>query len=255
MKAGDVAGLALLNFPYAWIGVRREADGAMVEQFDQTTGKTARVPLKGSRVWLRAHCDFLTEKARFSYSTDGKKFGPLGDEFTMIFQLKTFQGVRYSLFAYNGAGRTGGTADFDSIEVHEPYPRGLMRPIPYGRQVRLTSFRATSGLAARQNTLVSGVPTAFTVVDMKLGRVALKSGRAYVSVDRDGRTNLKTVSPGLEQSFQWIETPTGELVLMSLASNRYLRIGPRTQGTTADSPGPEPDGNDGTRFVWSLAPR
>ncbi len=70
MKAGDVAGLALFNYPYTWIGIRRQGDGQtnemLVEQFDQTTGKTARVPLKGTRVWLRAHCDFLAEKARFS---------------------------------------------------------------------------------------------------------------------------------------------------------------------------------------------
>jgi len=66
MKAGDVAGLALFNFPYAWIGVSRHPDGAMIEQFDQTTGKTSRTPLKRMRVWLRAHFDFLAEKARFS---------------------------------------------------------------------------------------------------------------------------------------------------------------------------------------------
>ena len=41
MKPGDVAGLALLNLPYAWIGVRREDDGLVLEQFDQLTGETA----------------------------------------------------------------------------------------------------------------------------------------------------------------------------------------------------------------------
>ncbi len=87
---------------------------------------------------------------------------------------------------------------------------------------------------------------------MKLGRVALKSGRAYITVNRKGRTSLEATRPGPKQSFQWIETPTGELVLMSLASNRYLTIDPRTQVITADSPGPESDGSDGTRFVWSL---
>ena len=43
---------------------------------------TARQPLPVTRVWLRADCDFLTEKARFSYSTDGKRFEPLGGELT-----------------------------------------------------------------------------------------------------------------------------------------------------------------------------
>ncbi|MEN9938294.1 MAG: hypothetical protein RLZZ387_4873, partial [Chloroflexota bacterium] len=114
MVPGDVAGLALLNAPYAWIGVRRTAAGLTIEQFDQSTGATASVPLAARRVWLRAHCDFLTEQASFSYSTDGEAFHALGDPFVMIFQLKTFQGVRYALFHYNTGGAPGGFADFDS---------------------------------------------------------------------------------------------------------------------------------------------
>ena len=39
--------------------------------------------------------------ARFSYSVDGKRFVPVGDEFTMTFQLVPFQGVRYTLFNYS----------------------------------------------------------------------------------------------------------------------------------------------------------
>jgi streptogramin lyase len=57
--------------------------------------------------------------------------------------------------------------------------------------------------------------------------------------------------PDKAQNFQWIETPTGELVLMSLATNRFLRIDPQTGNIRADSPGPMPDDSDGTRFVWS----
>ena len=40
MKPGDVAGLALLNLPYSWIGIKREADGLTLEQYDQATGKS-----------------------------------------------------------------------------------------------------------------------------------------------------------------------------------------------------------------------
>ena len=88
---------------------------------------------------------------------------------------------------------------------------------------------------------------------MKLGRVALKAGLAYISVDRDGRTKLEVTKPDVAQSFQWIETPTGELVLMSLTTNRFLRVDPKTQAIICDSPGPLPDGSDGVRFVWALA--
>src|SRR5690606_19967997 len=114
LQAGDIAGLALLNYPYAWIGVLKTEAGAVLAQFDQVSGETATalLPAGMTRVWLRAACDFITEKATFSYSTDGETFAPLGREFTMVFQLKTFQGVRYSLFAYNTAGNAGGHADF-----------------------------------------------------------------------------------------------------------------------------------------------
>ena len=169
----------------------------------------------------------------------------------LVYQTFTFQGVRYGLFNYNTTGVEGGAADFDRIDVHEPRTRGLMRLIPYGRSIRLASFRATTGLAASGGRLASGVPTQFEIVDRRLGRVALRSGGRYVTVGKDGGVTLVAGQPRTAQTFQWIETPTGELVLMSLATNRFLRIDPQTAEIRADSPGPMPDGSDGARFVWS----
>jgi beta-xylosidase len=262
MKAGDLAGLALFNFPYAWIGVRREADGATVEQFDQTTGKTARVPLKAAHVWLRAHCDFLTEKARFGYSTDGKKFEPLGDEFTMVFQLKTFQGIRYSLFHYHAGAGEGGYADFDRLTVDEPHPRGLMKPIPFGNKIKLSVFGDGSALVA-QDGLLSAVPAGdpqaggaraqFKVVDRGLGRVALQWGEMFISVAApggEGQVTLRAGRPTDAETFQWSETPYGDLILLSLATHRHLRAEPGSGVVTADHPGPRPDRKDGSCFTW-----
>ncbi|MDC7683543.1 glycoside hydrolase 43 family protein [Asticcacaulis sp. BYS171W] len=246
MKTGDVAGLALFSQPYAWIGVEKTATGLDIVQFDQQTGDSARVKTGATKLWLRADADFMTEKARFSYSTDGKAFTALGRDFTMVFQLRTFQGVRYTLFNYNTLGVEGGVADFDSVEIFEPHPRGLRRPIPYGKTVALTAFGKTTDLA----TVLKTKP--FTVVDTKLGRVALKSGDRYLSVDGTGKVGLAAGTPGPAQSFQWIETPTGELVLMSLTTNRFLRLDPQTGAVTADSPGPQSDGKDGVRFVWKV---
>jgi streptogramin lyase len=95
------------------------------------------------------------------------------------------------------------------------------------------------------------VPTRFEIVDRELGRVALRSGTRYVAVDKDGAVTLTAGQSGTAQTFQWIETPTGELVLMSLATNRFLRIDPQTGEVQADSPGPMPDDSDGARFIWS----
>ena len=200
LKPGDIAGLALLDYPYAWIGVSCETNGLVLKQFTQLTGETESVPLAGSRVWLRAHCDFLAEKATFSYSTDGKNFLPLGKELTTFFQLRTFQGVRYCLFNFNTAGTNGGGADFDSFTVAEPHPHGLMRPIPFGKTIVLTNNADGALLAVAHETR-------FKVVDLKLGRVALKTPHGYVSVNpADGQISLKQGKPGATETFQWMET-------------------------------------------------
>ncbi|MEJ7807614.1 MAG: hypothetical protein WKG03_17025, partial [Telluria sp.] len=178
-------------------------------------------------------------------------FLPIGAEFTMVFQLTTFQGVRYALYNYNTAGSAGGYADFDSVDIDQPLPRGLMRPIPVGQSIHLAAFKTAGAVGNVDGKLALGAPSAFTVKDMGLGRVALQSGKRHVHVAPDGAVSFAGATPGKAHSFQWIETPTGELVLMSLATNRYLRVDGATKTITADSAGPVPDGSDGSRFVWS----
>jgi hypothetical protein len=250
MRDGDVAGLALFNAPYAWLGVGKSGGKLSIVQFDEQSGRRVNRDLAATRVWLRADCDFLTERATFSYSTDGRDFVTFGEPFTMVFQLATFQGVRYALFSFNAGGARGGSADFESFAVEEPHPRGLMRPIPLGQRIELKSAGRDYGLALGGAALSAGTPEGFVVVDRKLGRVALRAGRHHVSVADDGNVRLKLGKPGVAETFQWIETPTGELVLMSLATNRFLRLDPATRAITADSAGPLPDGSDGVRFEW-----
>lgn len=50
---------------------------------------------------------------------------------------------------------------------------------------------------------------------------------------------------GMAQTFQWMETATGEMALMSLATNCFLCIDPQTGDIRADSPCPMPDYSDG----------
>jgi hypothetical protein len=220
----------------------------VLEQFNQLTGETSRVPLETNRVSLRAHCDFLKEKATFSYSTNGQTFEPLGGEFTMIFQLKTFQGVRYSLFHYTQEDAPGGHADFDAFTVDEPHPRGLMRPIPYGQTIALKGFG--EGLP-----LTVGGESRFKVVDRGSGRVALQTERGLVSVtssDSRNRVALTTGNPTDAETFQWTENVFGDLILLSLATHRHLRVDPDSRAVTADHPGPKPDRKDGSCFVWEV---
>ena len=253
LKPGDTAGFALFNRPYAWLGIVVDSGGPTLTYVTEDTGPVARVPLKSRTVWLRAACDFLTEYAAFSYSTDGKTFQRIGEPFRMVFQLLTFQGVRYALFSFSQT-ETGGFADFDAIDIDEPNPHGLMRPIPYGKEVQLsadgapgTSWNADTGDSLRAS---EGRGTGFTVVDRGLGRVSFRSGRRLVSVGPDGRLALRTIDPGPDQTFQWIETFTGELILMSLSTNRYVRLEGDTGVLRADAAGPVPNRRDGVRWRW-----
>jgi beta-xylosidase len=245
MRENDVAGLALLNRPYAWIGVRRSANGLAVQQYDQLTDSTVEEQLHEARVWLRVESDFLSEQSRFFYSTDGTDWMSLGKPFTTAFQLKTFQGVRFALFHFNTGGSEGGVADFDRMDIYEPH-RGMMQPIPTGRTITLSA-------AGRMTPLTIDGADRFTVVGRKLGRVALRSGMSYVSVlrtsDSTSTVRLRVGAPGDAETFQWMETMYSDIVLMSLATNRYLFLSADGR-VTASSRGPEPDPTDGTALRW-----
>ena len=244
LKPGDVAGFALLTRPYGWIGVERKGEALYVTRFDEQLGtklnEMQSVLVHAKRIWLRAECDFFSEKQRLSYSTDGVEFKPMGEEFITSYQLITFQGVRYSLFAFNAAGREGGYADFDFMNVHEPHPRGR-QPIPFGREA---TFRPLA-----PGTVPAMIDAPFTIVDRGLGRVSLQRGDRVLTVREQGEVELAPASDTAGQVFQWIDTLTNEITLLSLQTHRYLRVDASKSTLMADSPGPVPDGKDGTRFT------
>jgi beta-xylosidase len=237
MKPGDVAGLGLLNRPYSWLGVERGADGLTLLQTDELGGVKARVPLHATHLWLRAAGDYTTNTARYSYSLDGRRFTPIGTPVALAYQLLTFQGVRYSLFAYNQNGQSGGQADFLSFALSEGRPES--RPaIPYGRTIHLVPMGKGSTPAPA---------TAFTVLDRGLGRAALVDHGKALTVAADGTVSMQAIEPGPAQSFQWMESLSGGAVLMSLTTNRYLHV-TATGDLRADSPGPSADNSDLSRF-------
>jgi len=263
LKSGDVAGLALLNSPYTWIGLVRDESGLAIAEYDHITGKTVREPATSSHLWLRVQCNFDTEIAQFSYSFDGRSFKRLGPDFITVFQLRTFQGVRYALFAYNDGGAPCGQADFNFFAVDEPRPRGLTRPIPVTQSIRLTDLAHGDALAVVDGKLqsVSGADraTAFLVVDRGNGRVALqtKDGR-YVSVGGEGKSGevtIKSGKPGDAETFQWVDLQRGDTLFLSLVTHRYI-VAPHDPGAVAaDHPGPAPDRKDGSCFAWKTVAR
>jgi beta-xylosidase len=237
LKPGDTAGFALFNRPYAWLGAERSGSGLTLVHFDEASGETNRVPLESPRLWLRASCDFIRDTARFFYSVDGRNFKPVGGPHTMAYGLITFQGVRYALFAYHAGAGEGGHADFDSLTVEET-PR---RQPPARGRIELAVHGGGGVLRV-------GGRGEFTIEARGLGRVALKTPDGYLSAAAGREAVLRPGPPGAAETFQWMETFSGETILMSLATHRYLRVDPVTGKAFADSPGPRPDGRDGVRF-------
>ena len=81
--------------------------------------------------------------------------------------------------------------------------------------------------------------------------MALRSERGLVSVGADGTLSLRAGTPGEAETFQWIETFTGELTLLSLATQRYVRLDADAGVLRADARGPHPNRRDGVRWTWS----
>ncbi|HKI68700.1 MAG TPA: glycoside hydrolase, partial [Verrucomicrobiae bacterium] len=284
LSAGDHAGLALLSSPYAWIGVVKTGKGTTLQMYEsprmgrrfgrrfgaapsQTNAPTISPVTPPTHLWLRVRCNFDNDKANFSWSADGKEFTPLGKPFTMTFQLTTFQGVRPSLFNFNTDGHNGGYADFDNYTVVEPRARGIEREIPMGKTITLTSGADGSYLAAdtRSNILVNVAADSttantqnvkFQVVDLGLGRIALKASNDRFVSASEGGVALKDLAggkPGVAESFQWINLMRGDTALMSLVHHRYLVTKPNEPGpVTAMATDVTPNRKGGVCFKWKI---
>ena len=284
LVAGDTAGLALLSSPHAWIGVVKSDEGMTVQRYTSPSrgrgfgrrggrgGAQTPAPTNPpvispetppARLWLRVHCNFENDQAVFSWSADGKTFKPVGDPFTMTFQLTTFQGVRPALFCYNTSGEPGGYVDFDNYTVDQPRARGIEREIPMDKTVVLTSGADGSILAAdtADNTLINVAAAdkapdnaRFQVINLGLGRVALKASNGkVVSVDNEKAIlkDLGNAKPGDAESFQWVNLMYGDTMLMSLTNHRYLATQPNEPGpVTATATGPTPARKGGACFKW-----
>jgi beta-xylosidase len=125
MKEGDVAGLAVFQDPYAFIGIKRMNGKSYVIMVNN--GKiidSSRV--EGSTIYFRAsaiHGSGATPyyggktvpgsgMASFSYSLDNRLFTKIGNELHMKFNLRIFTGNKFCLFNY-ATVQTGGCVDFD----------------------------------------------------------------------------------------------------------------------------------------------
>ncbi|HEX5154177.1 MAG TPA: glycoside hydrolase 43 family protein [Parafilimonas sp.] len=267
LKAGDIAGLALLNLPYAWISVSKKANAVELKQFDQQVNNIMTALLATAHVWLRVHCNFDVNKALFSYSTDGVNFNTIGDSVIIPFQLRTFQGVRFTLFNFNTSGTEGGYADFNNFIVQEPRSKGLTKPIPDKKIIKLISLADSTVLVnwkdfvrpvAVTDNFAQGNTSHFRVLDRGDGRVALQSvaDNGFVTVKNNGgmaEVRIEQKEQGDASLFQWVDMLQGDLMLMSLTTHRYLFAEPDAKNlAAADAKGTRPDRKDGACFTWTI---
>lgn len=267
LKEGDIAGLALLNLPYATIGIYKEKKQYKLQFFNQQKKELLNVNINQSTIWLRAHCNFNTDLGKLSYSFDGQNFQEIGGEILMPFQLKTFQGVRYALFNFNSKRNEGGYADFNSFYVEQPYQKISKKGIPYNQIISLKSVADNSVLVNWKHflrpvnissNLTEGETRHFKVLDRGNGRVALQSlsSNGFVTVKGHAgiaEVRIETEDNGEASTFQWQELLNGDVMLMSLYNHRYLNIEPKA-GTlcSANAKGGIPNHKSGACFNLTI---
>lgn len=266
LKPGDYAGLAYLNMPYASLGVMKNNDGFVLRFYDQYQNKTIEEKLTSGKISLRASGDYEKDIAQFSYSVDGTKFTNIGDSIRLPYQLKTFQGSRYALFAYNTQGKEGGYADFDDFKVVEPLA-DRSHNIPVGKIITLTNLGTDAPVWANPHGMMhsasagskeaQGNGCQFRMHDRGKGRVALEAlnGTGFLTVVGIGISGdvrlMKQESEG--SLFQWQDMLHNQCMLLSLKTNRYIGLTPGTgEPYAADRPGTLPNRKDGTVLRWKI---
>ena len=110
---GDQAGFGIFEFPYAYLAVRRQhGKDELVRCEDGTVTDSLPLPAGEHRIWFRVYTTIHAYTARFSYSTDGRHFRPLGGAFHMGLGLP-WTANRYALFCFGNRESTSGYADFN----------------------------------------------------------------------------------------------------------------------------------------------
>ncbi|MCX8476243.1 MAG: glycoside hydrolase 43 family protein [Sphingomonas sp.] len=84
----------------------------------RTQVRAAAQPIAGTRLWLRADMDFITDRAQLAYSMDGRSWHEMGDAFPLAFDWRTgtFQGQQFAIACYSPTPSRG-YLDVDSFTL------------------------------------------------------------------------------------------------------------------------------------------
>ena len=263
LKDGDEAGLGAINMPYASCGVTKDNGQLSLRWYDQNTNKEVTEALHAKVVWLRLWGNYDESTVSYSYSLDGKEWKNIGETSTLPYQLKTFQGVRVALYAFNKKGAQGGVADFDDFRVDEPMA-DRSGNLPAGKTIRLLNLANGNPMLATPHGLMhdtwdrndKSAQTLFLVLDNGDGSVSLKcsDGRyVYIAgVGLSGDVRLTEDSAKAEK-FVWQDMLSGRCMLLSLKTQRYLCKHPLDGSPySADCQGADAGMKNGCVFTWEI---
>jgi len=118
MQDGDIAGLAVFQDPYAFIGIKNNNGEKYVVMVNNGKAIDSTV-INSSTVYLRAMAKYGTSRASFAYGFDNQSFTALGNQLAMRFNLTIFTGNKFCLFNYATIA-TGGFVDFDWFRIDLP---------------------------------------------------------------------------------------------------------------------------------------
>ena len=130
LQEGDRAGICIFQDPYAYIAVeKKNGKCRLVWRQDQLRTNDGFTPKETTKevdmtdvIYLRATMNYNDSKTKFQYSVDNKKFGTLGEQTTLNFNLTVFVGARFGLFCYaTQENEARGYADFDWISTEDSW--------------------------------------------------------------------------------------------------------------------------------------
>ena len=266
MKDGDVCGLGNINVPCSWIGIVKDGKQLTLRCFEQATNDTIDIPLashlfpSSSKIYLRMVGDYDHDRAHYEYSLDGKTYQQMGREMPLSYQLISFQGSRYALFAFNHKGQKGGYAEFDNFTVEEPMA-DRSGNIPYGKSFRIINLATSKPALAMEHGLLydtvakdNSKQTRFRIIDKGQGKVVLQceDGRyvfcAGYGIAGDVRL---TTDESKAEVFLWQDYLNHEFMLMSMRTHKYIGKSPTTGSPySMDFVGADPARRNGAVLRW-----
>lgn len=119
MVNGDVAGLAVFQDPYAYIGVSMEDGKRRIVMYNNGSRELG-VEITDTVVYLRAIANYNSSRASFFFSLDNENYTRFGTDLSMQFDLSVFTGNKFCVFNYATA-ETGGWVDIDWFSTEENF--------------------------------------------------------------------------------------------------------------------------------------